>query len=77
MTCYPLKATEMSRLVFSSFYEDCNSEKGNFRDVVFHPRKTVSLNLDGSPGNWMIFFLFHQRHETKKIHTRKISDLGD
>ena len=58
---------------FKHFCGDCNSERGNFRNVVFRPRKTVSLNLDGSPGNWMIFFLFHPIHEERENpHQRKM-----
>ena len=67
-------ATEMISFVFPSlkiFCGDCNSERGNFRNVVFHPRKTVSLNLDGSPGNWMIFFLFHPIYEERGKFTSK------
>ena len=61
---------------FKDFCGDCNSERGNFRNVVFRPRKTVSLNLDGSPGNWMIFFLFHQGQGMRESGAEKASRLG-
>ena len=58
------------------FYEACNSEKGNFRHVVFQPRKTVSLNLDGSLGNWMIFFFSIKGREWGKSWPELFSHLG-